>query len=267
MKNLKDYIIKENCNISSHFKVEYNQECYLNSILEFFGDELPKDFNDNIKNITFKDYILESLTSHDINLLIKKISTEYSDVKIDFINAKEQSFNIISSIDLTKESKFNYMLEIFGFYVTFVKNINDKFNIIICPRYTKDANKIVYQQNHGKLYHFTASVNAAEIERLGLRCKKSTYRNFPERIYLYASDKHLDKIQDIDKFIKKVISPFDIRNNELYIYRIDLNKLKSKTYINLYTDDQMEEENAVFTYNNIPAECITRLNIDLSKIL
>lgn len=124
---------------------------------------------------------------------------------------------------------------------------------------------MVYSKNHGKLYHFTAKKFAHEIETKGLRCKKSRYRDFPERIYLYSSDKHLNKISDIDKFIKKVTSIFDRRNNELYIYRIDLNKLKSNTLINFYTDDQMDEENAVYTYNIIPPECITRIKYDFNE--
>lgn len=264
MKQLKDYIIKEVYNIPSHFKIEYEQECYLNSMLEFFNDDLPEGFKDSIKNVEFKDYILESLTSHDINLLISKLISEYNNIEIKFTNIKKQAFNIISPINLSTDTKFKYMLEIFGFYITTIKNIDNKFIIVICPRYTKDANELVYQQNHGKLYHFTACENAKEIKKIGLRCKKSKYREFPERVYLYASDKHLNKIPNIENFIKKVTSPFDRKHNELYVYRIDLNKLKSKTYINLYTDDQMEEENAVFTYNNIPAECITRINFKIT---
>lgn len=258
MTQLSDFIKYDICDLS-YYKQEYEQECYLNSMLEFFNDELPEGFKDSIKNIEFKDYILESLNSHDINLLISKLISEYSNIEINFINNKEQVFNLISLINLSVEQKFKYILEIFGFYIATTKNIDNKFIITICPIYTKDAYKLVYQQNHGKLYYFTISKNANDIKRTGLICKKSAYRNYPERIYLYASDKHLNKIPNIEKFIKKVTNQFDIENNELYAYRIDLNKLKSKTYINLYTNDYMEEENVVFTYNNIPAECITRI--------
>ena len=39
--------------------------------------------------------------------------------------------------------------------------------------------------------------------------------------------------------------------------------MKTKTHINFYTDDCMEEENAVYTYNSIPPECITKIEYEL----
>lgn len=265
MKKLSDYIDDELFDIQ-RCKILYNQECYLNSMQEFFGDELPEGFSESINNLDFKDYILESLTSHDINLFIKKIKDEF-DVEISFVNDKKQALIIVSDIDLTYNQKFNSMLEIFGYYVTKNDFNSNEFIITVCPRYAKDVNDLVYNKHHGKLYHFTASNNAEEIERLGLRCKKSVYRNFPERIYLYSSEKNLNKIQDIKNFIKKVTNPFGRRNNKLCVYRIDLNKLNTRTFINFYTDDLMDEENAVYTYNNIPKECITKLNINFDDLM
>ena len=110
---------------------------------------------------------------------------------------------------------------------------------------------------------FTTGEYVKEIENKGLRCKSSKYRNYPERIYLYASDKPLNKIPDIDKFIKTVTNPFDRQIYGLYVYRIDLSKMTSKTHINFYTDDCMNEEEAVYTYNNIPPECITRIDYEI----
>lgn len=264
MKQLSDFI-KE---YKIYDAARHYQECYLNSMMDFFGDDLPEGFEESLINLEYKDYILESLTSHDVELLKNKLHTEFKDIeRIEFLTDKEQSIWIISKTDLTNDSKFNSMLEIFGYYVTANRTNGDLFSIAICPRYAKDAYDMVYKQNHGKLYHFTAGKYVGEIETKGLRCKKSSYRDFPERVYLYASDKHLDKIPDIGEFIKTVVNPFDIKRYGLTVYRIDMNKLKSNTYINFYTDDYMDEEAAVYTYNNIPAECITKIDVDLNKLL
>ena len=263
MKQLSDFV-KE---YKIYDAARHYRECYLNSMMDFFGDDLPEGFKESLINLEYKDYILESLTSHDAELLKNKLCAEFKDIeRIEFLTDKQQSIWIISKTDLTNDSKFNSMLEIFGYYITVNRTNGDLFSIAICPRYAKDAYDIV-SKNHGKLYHFTAGKYVGEIEKKGLRCKKSSYRDFPERVYLYASDKHLDKIPDIGKFIKTVVNPFDIKRYGLTVYRIDMNKLKSNTYINFYTDDYMDEEAAVYTYNNIPAECITKIDVDLNKLL
>ena len=263
MKQLSDFV-KE---YKIYDAARHYRECYLNSMMDFFGDDLPEGFKESLINLEYKDYILESLTSHDVELLKNKLCAEFKDIeRIEFLTDKQQSIWIISKTDLTNDSKFNSMLEIFGYYITVNRTNGDLFSIAICPRYAKDAYDIV-SKNHGKLYHFTAGKYVGEIEKKGLRCKKSSYRDFPERVYLYASDKHLDKIPDIGKFIKTVVNPFDIKRYGLTVYRIDMNKLKSNTYINFYTDDYMDEEAAVYTYNNIPAECITKIDVDLNKLL
>ena len=263
MKQLSDFV-KE---YKIYDAARHYQECYLNSMMDFFGDDLPERFKESLINLEYKDYILESLTSHDAELLKNKLCAEFKDIeRIEFLTDKQQSIWIISKTDLTNDSKFNSILEIFGYYITVNRTNGDLFSIAICPRYAKDAYDIV-SKNHGKLYHFTAGRYVGEIETNGLRCKKSSYRDFPERVYLYASDKHLDKIPDIGEFIKTVVNPFDIKRYGLTVYRIDMNKLKSNTYINFYTDDYMDEEAAVYTYNNIPAECITKIDVDLNKLL
>lgn len=258
MKMLSDYIVEQ----STHYKNDYDRECYLNSMMDFFGDNLPEGFSESINNLDFKDYILESLTSHDINLLKLKIEQEFTDVECNFANDKNQALYIISNTNISNDQQFKILLNVFGFYISKIDKKEDYFVITVCPTYTTNAHKIV-SDNHNKLYHFTAGEFAYEIEKKGLRCKSSRYRKYPERIYLYASDKSLNKIPSIDKFIKTVVNVFDIKRYGLKVYKIDLNKLNSKTHINFYTDDQMQEENAVYTYNNIPPECITKVEYEL----
>ena len=64
MKNIIDYI-----------KKEYFDELYLEAMKDFFGDDLPDCVLESVKNNEYTDYILETLKSHNVDLLIKKIKS------------------------------------------------------------------------------------------------------------------------------------------------------------------------------------------------
>ena len=247
-------------------KRQYERDCYLESMRNYFGDDLPNYIIESANNEEYKDFILESLTTHDCNLLKNKIvemfGNKYELLTLN-INNKEQSLTIIVDKDITNDEQFNILLQIFGYYITTKSNINDKYFITLCPVYAKDVSQMVYKTNHGKLYHFTANENADEILRTGLRCKSSKYRYFPKRIYLYSSDKPLSKIPNIDKFIKAVTNVFDRKRFGISVYKIDLNKISKNNLLYFYTDDYMNEQEAVYTYNNIPPECITKVDYKL----
>lgn len=253
MKNIIDYI-----------KKEYFDELYLEAMKDFFGDDLPNYVLESAKNNEYTDYILETLKSHNVNLLIKKIKEKFSKdhviTIIEIINnveVKPASFGIDSDIDLSDENEFNNLLEFFGYYITQVRTLdNGLYYHIISPKYTDDANDMVYKDNNGKLYHFSTGKNAGEIERTGLRCRSAKYRYYPERIYCYASDKSFDKLDDLYNKVMTVINPFDAKMYGVYVYHIDLNKLTKDNYINFYSDDLMRDKSAVYTYNTIPANCI-----------
>jgi hypothetical protein len=103
--------------------------------------------------------------------------------------------------------------------------------------------------------------NAKEIERTGLRCKTGEYRFFPKRIYAYSSCKKLEEIPDIYEKISTVVNPIDAKKYGIYVYRIDLSKSDIGKCINFYTDDMMDDKDAVYTYSNIPPECIKLVDI------
>ena len=84
-------------------------------------------------------------------------------------------------------------------------------------------------------------------------------KKFPERIYLYSKY----KLDSNDKeFINKVTDPFKREKYGISIFKINLNKIGKD--ISFYTDDYMEEDEAVYTYTNIPSECISKIK---SKII
>ena len=140
-------------------------------------------------------------------------------------------------------------------------DLDNRYNYSISPIYASDANDLVHVKNYGKLYYFSTGENARDIEATGLRSKSGEGRYFPERIYAYASCKNLNKIPDIYDKIKSFVDSVDAEKYGIYIYRIDLNKSKKGTYINFYSDDMIDCEDAVYTYNNIPPECLRLVDV------
>ena len=97
--------------------------------------------------------------------------------------------------------------------------------------------------------------------RTGLRIKRSYYRNFPSRIYLYATPK-LSLLNDkhIKDFAYKIVNKIKVeREGGITIIRVNLNKCYNDV-MRFYKDTSMKEDEAVFTYSNIPPECLTKLN-------
>ncbi len=245
-------------------KKGYCDEIYLESMRDYFGDDLPDCVYGSIETGDYADHILESLKSHDINLLKKKLKEMFvkEHPSLSFVDSNDKgcAFWTISQTELDTDQLKN-VLEFFGYYITQQHESDGEFYYAISPTYATDANDLVYVQNHGKLYHFSAGINSKEIERTGLRCKSATYRYFPKRIYAFASCKRLDGITDIIEKIEAVVDPMKAQRYGLYIYRIDLNKTGKMSSINFYTDDTMPDKDAVYTYNNIPAECITLVDV------
>ena len=85
-------------------------------------------------------------------------------------------------------------------------------------------------------------------------------KNKEEKTY-WEELKRANKIPDIYDKITKLVDSHDAEKYGIYIYRIDLNKSKKGTYINFYADDMMDCEDAVYTYNNIPPECLRLIDI------
>lgn len=177
-------------------KKEYYDNIYLESMKDYFGDDVPNCVYEAIESGKHKDYILEDLKTREI-----------------------------------------------------------------IPINASDANDLVYVKNYGKLYYFSTGENAKVIEKTGLRCKSGECGCLPERIYAYASCKNLNKIPDIYDKIKSFVDSVDAEKYGIYIYRIDLNKSKKGTYINFYSDDIMHDKDAVYTYNNIPPECMRLVDV------
>lgn len=264
IKSFEEYI-KTSSNISRPLtNRDFCDKFYLESMKEYFGDDIPNAVYEAMQSGDYTDFILENLKSHDIDFLCKKIKEKFgkNDPTLEFVdvNDKGSSFGMISQTKFDNDELKN-LLDYFGYYITKDWFEDNKYHYIICPIYASGANDLVYTKNHGKLYYFSTGENARDIEETGLRCKSAEYINYPKRIYAYASDKNLNKIPDLFDKISLVVNPHEAEKYGIYIYRIDLNKSKNGTYINFYDDDIMHDKDVVYTYNNIPAECMRLVNV------
>lgn len=264
IKTFEEYI-KTTSNISRPLtNRDFCDKFYLESMKEYFGDDVPNGVYEAMRSGDYTDFILENLKSHDINLLCKKIWDMFGKdcPTLEFLpmNHKNTSFQIVSYKELDNDELKN-LLDYFGYYITDCGKDDNRYNYSISPIYASDANDLVHVKNYGKLYYFSTGENARDIEATGLRSKSGEDRYFPERIYAYASCKNLNKIPDIYDKMTKFVDPNEAKKYGIYIYRIDLQKSKNDTYINFYSDDIMHDKDVVYTYNNIPAECMRLVDV------
>ena len=265
IKTFEEYI-KTTSNISRPLtNRDFCDKFYLESMKEYFGDDVPNGVYEAMHSGDYTDFILENLKSHDINLLCKKIWEMFGkdNPTLEFLyinNDKETSLKMESYKELDNDELKN-LLDFFGYYITDCGKDDNRYYYSISPIYASDANDLVHVKNYGKLYYFSTGENARDIEATGLRSKSGEDRYFPERIYAYASCKNLNKIPDIYDKMTKFVDPNEAKKYGIYIYRIDLQKSKNDTYINFYSDDIMHDKDVVYTYNNIPAECMRLVNV------
>ena len=265
IKTFEEYI-KTSSNISRPLtNRDFCDKFYLESMKEYFGDDIPNAVYEAMQSGDYTDFILENLKTHDIDLLCKNIKEKFGkdNPTLEFLyinNDKETSLKMESYKELDNDELKN-LLDYFGYYITDCGKDDNRYNYSISPIYASAANDLVYVKNYGKLYYFSTGENAKVIEKTGLGCKSGECGCLPERIYAYASCKNLNKIPDIYDKIKSFVDPVEAEKYGIYIYRIDLEKSKKGTYINFYADDIMHDKDVVYTYNNIPAECMRLVDV------
>lgn len=270
MKDIKEYLLEPYKNHSKKRIYEW----FIEDLQEYYNNDIPEDIIKRIHNGELFDYILENLNTHDVKKLQEKIKKYFGDkYKFEFDTVlddededkeknSKKSFYItgrtLAIEQMYKDEDLDNLVKFYGYYISQVHHPISNY-ILVCPLYAESATKLVYDKCHGKVYHFTTKNNEESILKNGLRCKKSSYRKFPKRIYLYATNKKLGKKDKF--FMNNILNPFDVKKYGASILHIDLNKTGRN--IEFYTDDYMEEKEAIYTYTNIPKECITKLDIEL----
>lgn len=241
--------------IDLHNKISFAINEYKSVLLDYFG-EFDKEV------YLEKDYILDNLNTHDAEKLKSKI-LEIAKVEFDdYSSGSIKSFSVLCTSkedakSLVENEKFKNLIEFFNY---FVLEIQDN-RIFIESLYSEDRSKYVFNDCKGICYHITTQERAEKIMRTGLRIKRSSYRDFPSRIYLYATPKlSLLKDKNIKDFAYKIVNRLKAeREGGIAIIKVNLNKCYNDV-MRFYKDASMKEDGAVFTYNSIPQECLTKLN-------
>ena len=222
IKTFEEYI-KTSSNISRPLtNRDFCDKFYLESMKEYFGDDIPNAVYEAMQSGDYTDFILENLKTHDIDLLCKNIKEKFGkdNPTLEFLyinNDKETSLKMESYKELDNDELKN-LLDYFGYYITDCGKDDNRYNYSISPIYASDANDLVHVKNYGKLYYFSTGENAKVIEKTGLRCKSGECGCLPERIYAYASCKNLNKIPDIYDKIKSFVDSVDAEKYGIYIY-------------------------------------------------
>lgn len=271
MKSIQEYI-----NTYSIDQISKN-EYYYKHLLEYFGDDIPNKYIDayNKGNLLSNEYVFENLQTHDADKLKKKLKKEYGDdISFeDYSGEKNKSFYVILSnnlkvinfsrndarldSDYANLEKFENILSFYNYYLSYTEKIHNKWNLFIEPRYSDNVTNKIFNSHCG-LYHFTDNKSAESILKNGLRLKTSKYRDYPQRIFLYATNKKLEDIKDkIKDFILIVGNRPKLYKNELAILKIN-----NDGKFDLYNDTAMKEDEAIFTYDFIPAKYIKKINVN-----
>lgn len=284
MISIKDYIDKW----QPSYKISNE---YLYEEMKDFFEDIPKEYitlyeNNCLYKIGF-DYINENLKTHDYKKLQNQLLKEYSDyidefkdyegtdnIKSFFIILKNQKpkYNLKTSKfdnpllsvkniekNIEEAEKFFNILRFFNYKYSQWKWIGDKESLYIEPIYSEDASEY-FDKCHRQAYHFTYKKNVEGILKNGLRLKRGTYRKFPERIYLWATDKKVEINNDNEElldFIHKIFGNDKLYLNDIGIIKVDL----YHTNYPVYKDTGMKDKEAIFVYNNIPADLCKEIKI------
>lgn len=268
MKSIKEYIDKYTPD-----QIAKNSY-YYEHLIEYFGDDVPYKYMNAYSNCNLlsNEYVFENLQTHDTDKLKDKLKKEYgNDISFkDYSGNKNKSFYIILSnnlriIDFSREGgrldadfdnleKFENILSFYNYYVSYTEKIDNKWALFIEPRY---SDNVTNKFKNYSLYHFTDNKSAESILKNGLRLKTSRYRDFPKRIFLYATK---DKLEDIKDKIKDFILIVGNRS-KLYENELAILKITNNGEFDLYNDTAMKDEESIFTYDFIPAKYIKKINV------
>ena len=291
MKNIKEYLNKDyyisyklpNKNGFRTFEEfmelnGYTEKNISEHAIQFFYNRNWSNYpNRNFE--VFQNNLYETLTSHNVDSLINKLSKEIKDIiNIEKISNKKSDAlpisvfikkdnNIINdesikSLKLLKSEDANIFEDILTFFNYYISEIIDNiayYEVLLEPVFTTKINNkgIKY------IYHITNRNNIQKIKTLGLRPnvgktrEEGGYRYFTKRLF-FVTDKNGNNqlINDLEDEIKDLELDNKKINKKYSIIRVDI----SKYNIDLYKDAASEAENAVYVHIPFRKELLEYFN-------
>lgn len=265
--------------MSEHSLFEIRQ---YNLLKNYFDDEKEIEFLlERYNNGERKDFILENLQTHDWRLLKKSLEKEFNNlVTVNLVNNKASSDKefIIVDVQGSKELpaskilnsfKNNKAKDIINFYGYTLSGIKLTY-VYLEPEFPNRAEDFLYKNCNGVCFHLCEkSMFKESILKTGLRCKNrdndktSKYRNWPKRIYVYATESYKDKekLKSELEDLAYEISDGYLRLEDYVVLRIQFPSTGLLRQFNFYKDSVMKLNGSMFTYQNIPGNFISIMKI------
>ena len=237
-KNYKNLNFEKHLEQSKHMQ-NYLIEPYKNEIYWFGMNE--SCYNDYLDE---QNQLYEGLIkSYPINTIIKQLN-EIGVYATTEIGANNVQLIVVKDV---RDDDMNNILKITnaGGYIKRNKSGNE---YSFAPKYPHEATEEAYSDDMC-LYHLTNDIYINKILKFGLVPKsKNKIENHPERVYV--TKKRKMNIRFILQMFNKMQHQDIIKT--LYIIKIDLSKCEDKRF---FWDPSAL--NGMFTYENIPPQCIS----------
>ena len=166
-------------------------------------------------------------------------------------NVLIEDFSYIILKKPIEDDRLLNILEFFNYTLSYKAYIDNKLCLYIEPTFSEDASEY-FGICHRQAYHFTYKENIDKILKSEIRLKQGSCKNFPSRIYLWASQVRRleDDIYNVNSFIQKIFGSSRYNINNVGIFKVDLFHTKYP----IYHDTSMKEKEALFIYNSVPKE-------------
>ena len=224
-------------------------EKYLASIRESLTSYSGKKLAEKISKVIGEHGMVDSSTSDNPQTIYVFLMDDY------LVHFKStEDFTLSDTIESDNVYK---LLKQFNYHITKIDKFKDDYLIVIEPRYSEDMTEYLRKKTD-IFYHITHRDNLKKIFKRGLTPKvgktriQGGYRYFPEKIFLLADSEY------IESNIKEIIQNKQLSDEDYVILKIDLKGHN----IGLYKDDFYNDEEFVYTYEAIPPEILTTIELE-----
>ena len=224
-------------------------EKYLASIRESLTSYFGKKLAEKISKVIGEHGMVDSSTSDNPQTIYVFLIDDY------LVHSKStEDFTLSDTIESDNVYK---LLKQFNYHITKIDKFKDDYLIVIEPRYSKDMTEYLRKKTD-IFYHITHRDNLKKIFKRGITPKvgktriQGGYRYFPEKVFLLADSEYRESN------IKEIIQNKQLSDEDYVIFKIDLKGHN----IGLYKDDFYNDEEFVYTYEAIPPELLTIVELE-----
>ena len=233
---------------AQYFHVSNAHEKYLASIRESLTSYSGKKLAEKISKVIGWHGIVDSSESDNPQTIYLFLNDDY------LVHSKStEDFTLSDTIESDNIYK---LLKQFNYHITKIDKFKDDWLIVIEPRYSEDMTEYLRKKTD-IFYHITHRDNLKKIFKRGLTPKvgktriQGGYRYFPEKVFLVADSEYAKSN------IEEIIQNKQLSDEDYVILKIDLKDHN----IGLYKDDFYNDEEFVYTYEAIPPELLTLIEL------